>query len=384
MTGIPCFRRVVGRDHRVYTHAEIDPILEYFTQPELPYGALTKISSDTGIPVQTLFDWRMKRSDPATQNWFPLAAGHPGKRVFHERIEKNLFEHIQANLIESGLGASRDDVKILALNMYASLPVEDLRVDQFAASKTYVTDFMARYRLTLHSPHEEKRTAPIIEAIERYKSRYISMQNDYPPNRILNFDETCWRTKIRDRFLAGRGIETIRVRNAGCDKDSLTAFGCITMEGEKLPLWAIIKGKTDRCHVTLNTTQGTILRHSESGWNNESLMIEYLYWLHDQMNREPCLLIMDLHMSHTSKAVFAAAAELDIEILLIPAGCTGDLQPLDRRIFGELKSRASRLFRRAEIIEGGNRLTRQRKIDILEQSWWLIPPKNIRKAWLID
>jgi hypothetical protein len=63
-----------------------------------------------------------------------------------------------------------------------------------------------------------------------------------------------------------------------------------------------------------------------------------------------------------------AAAERDIGILLIPAGCTGDFQPLDRRVIGELKLRANRFFRKAEIIEGDNKLPRQCKVDTLEQA----------------
>jgi hypothetical protein len=39
-----------------YTHKEIDDVLNYLTQPELPLGAIPQISRDTGIPCQTLRD----------------------------------------------------------------------------------------------------------------------------------------------------------------------------------------------------------------------------------------------------------------------------------------------------------------------------------------
>jgi hypothetical protein len=50
------FQRAIKRPHRAYTHKEIDDVLNYLTQPELPRGAIPQISRDTEIPCQTLRD----------------------------------------------------------------------------------------------------------------------------------------------------------------------------------------------------------------------------------------------------------------------------------------------------------------------------------------
>ena len=58
---VPNFARIVKRDHRIYKEEEISQIMDYLSTPELPFGAITKISRDTGIPKQTLSDWRQQR-----------------------------------------------------------------------------------------------------------------------------------------------------------------------------------------------------------------------------------------------------------------------------------------------------------------------------------
>jgi hypothetical protein len=53
---ISTFQRVIKRPHRGYAHKEIDSVLNYLTQRELPRGAIPRMSRDTGIPCQTLRD----------------------------------------------------------------------------------------------------------------------------------------------------------------------------------------------------------------------------------------------------------------------------------------------------------------------------------------
>jgi hypothetical protein len=52
-----------------------------------------------------------------------------------------------------------------------------------------------------------------------------------------------------------------------------------------------------------------------------------------------------MHVSHRTNNVKQLAQFLDIELHYISGGATDKLQPLDRTIFGALKSRARRLFR---------------------------------------
>jgi hypothetical protein len=88
MISVPRFKKIVKRPHRIYCHEDIDDILIYLSNPLLPLGALAQISRDTGIPIQTLSDWRKHRTSPNESCWFPLESDHPNKRALRDIGEK--------------------------------------------------------------------------------------------------------------------------------------------------------------------------------------------------------------------------------------------------------------------------------------------------------
>jgi hypothetical protein len=84
-TETPTFKRLSKRQDHIYTHEEIDDVLDYLSVPVLKRGAIAKIARDTGIPDQTIRDWHCQRV--ADKIWFPLANGHPRARVLNPEIE---------------------------------------------------------------------------------------------------------------------------------------------------------------------------------------------------------------------------------------------------------------------------------------------------------
>jgi hypothetical protein len=157
MDPIPRFPRIVKRAHRVCNPHDIHLILNYLSQPLFPIGSLTQISLDTGIPEQTLSDWRQKRLNPATANWVPLAEGHPKKRSLSSHVEDALDGMFRENFIRLGVGATRKHMAELAKNAYASLSPEKMHTDRFCASARFVDQFLARHELGLRKPDPESR-----------------------------------------------------------------------------------------------------------------------------------------------------------------------------------------------------------------------------------
>jgi hypothetical protein len=79
------------------------------------------------------------------------------------------------------------------------------------------------------------------------------------------------------------------------------------------------------------------MKHAESGWATENLIVEYMEWLHWEIaGGRPCVLIFDVYPTHRPEVMVNTAAEL-----FVRTGGTSEYQPLDYRIFGELKSRAT-------------------------------------------
>jgi hypothetical protein len=109
------------------------------------------------------------------------------------------------------------------------------------------------------------------------------------PTDILNMDETSWKL-VGHHFMtvAERGTEGVSCLFEGDSKACRTAIATINAAGEKLPLWAIAKGKTDRCEANLRKScskaieQGRLLlTHQQSGWITQQIAIRSLHWLAD-------------------------------------------------------------------------------------------------------
>jgi hypothetical protein len=170
------FKRIVKRPHRHNRRTEIQPILEYLSQPILPYGSIARISKDTGIPTQTLSAWSHHRRDPTVKG----------------------------------------------------------------------------------------------------------------------------------------------------EKESYTGDSCISAAGRKLPFWITAKEKTDLCHAKFKAPDDVIVRHTESGWTNQQIMLEDLPWLSQEAQGEPILLVLDAYPAHRTTKIQQRARELQIELLSVPAGATSE------------------------------------------------------------
>jgi hypothetical protein len=77
------------------------------------------------------------------------------------------------------------------------------------------------------------------------------------------------------------------------------------------------------------------------------------------------VVILDTYSAHRTDAVKSTAAQLGIRLEFIPPGCTDLLEPLDRRIFGVLKSDGRQHWREHSTQTGGRKTTRKEMADSL-------------------
>ena len=94
-------------------------------------------------------------------------------------------------------------------------------------------------------------------------------------------------------------------------------------------------------------------------------------------------MIWDVYSSHRSEKVIAKAADLNIELIYIPAGMTSLEEPLDVRIFGELKMKARAAFERFKVNKRSRDIEYHDSILILRDCWASISTENIEKAWAV-
>ena len=376
------FGSIKKNPHQIYDKAKIAHVLDALSTKILPRGTISRIHEETWIPKSTLSDWHRIRTQPGNENWFPNCDGHPNRRMFNQETERQISEEI-AQQAGTGLGPTTLALRLMLLDKYAECP--NPKYERFCASTTFVSDFMKRNKLSYRKPHGEKRTIISSDHVNTFKHNLEKAYQDYPKERIFNMDETCWKISPTPlKVISKTGVPTVKINASQNQKLSLTAIATVDANGKKLPLWLLVKGKTIRCEKKLGQpNENLIFGHTPNGWANEKILISYLEWIHEKCQKEKCLLIWDVYAAHRSQVIKDKAKELNIELLYVPAGGTSIYQPLDVRIFGELKSRARQKFEHLAFMKKNREITYDESIKILLESWESIPEENIEKSWEI-
>jgi hypothetical protein len=269
---------------------------------------------------------------------------------------------------------------------------EDARVRprrKFVAGRHWRRNFMRRWRLSLRKPHAKRRPKTDPEAVDRFQRRMTRLLSRTRPERVINMDETSWK-QINNGFvtIAEKGAETVECFFSGDPKTCLTAVAAVDAAGGKLPLWILCRGKTTRCETRYRTHDGIdravnqgklVVSHQVNGWCNATIAAEYLRWLRSRYGRLKIVLLWDIWGAHRSKETKELARQLNIQLEFIPAGQTGECQPLDRRLFGNLKSRARSRF--DQMCSRREDPTMQDSVAMLVDAWNSIGQDEVLDAW---
>ena len=129
---------------------------------------------------------------------------------------------------------------------------------------------------------------------------------------------------------------------SSAERGTVTAICCCSATGRFIPPPGLIFPRKRLMEGLLaGAPPGTKAFCSESGWINTEI---FNHWLHFFVERvrptahSPVLLIVDDHVSHKSIEALDYASENNVVILSVPPHTTHKLQPLDRCVFGPLKS----------------------------------------------
>jgi hypothetical protein len=127
------------------------------------------------------------------------------------------------------------------------------------------------------------------------------------------------------------GTDGVTLRMNAGEKDSVTVPASIKIDGEKLLLFAIAKGKTTKADQSQPGTNGaTIKDHSPSRWTTVETFRPYLDSLSGLSDgrippRRQIHLILDCCSVHRSREITQYARRLGIKLWFIPAGLTDEL-----------------------------------------------------------
>jgi hypothetical protein len=208
---------------------------------------------------------------------------------------------------------------------------------------------------------------------------------DYELDRIVNCDETNW-TLWPNSILtwAKKGQRSVQIRISGDPKANFTVTAAVTASGTKLPLHILANGKTDVVQQSqLGDTHDCWVDHSETGWQNTDTFCTYLLNLREFMGPGPIALVLDCYAAHRNDTVKVFARNLGIDLYFIPPGMTDEFQPLDRSVFGVVKSHAKRLFRGRYHDDPYAKRDKKIAVQDLIWSWHRLDPEIVRDGWSI-
>jgi hypothetical protein len=127
--------------------------------------------------------------------------------------------------------------------------------------------------------------------------------------------------------------------------------------------------------------------HTQSGWANEEVCNAYLEWLRRLFPKNIIGLLWDCFSAHKRDSVKAKAGTLGIELKYVPAGQTGEWQPLDHRIFGVLKSKGKSAWAEEQVKAIGISPEEKEELNMiwairsLVRCWDGISTETIKGAW---
>jgi hypothetical protein len=174
----------------------------------------------------------------------------------------------------------------------------------------------------------------------------------------------------------------------GTSKECFTAFAAITASRDRLPLFMVAKGTANCCHKQLKVLGETGIFHSESGWCNKYVMSEFLIHIREHLikhmelkEKQPFVLVIDIFRSHFEDGIRDPAPTMEINMIFIPAGQTGELQSRDATVFGELKSKGASIWTKQYLQDPKQKFTKESSSIILQECWEQIDQNSFKRAW---
>ena len=193
------------------------------------------------------------------------------------------------------------------------------------------------------------------DELEKEKEAFLSQVldavglNDIPQELIFNWDQTGINLVPTALWtLDKKGKKQIKIAGYQ-DKRQITAVMCGSLVGELLPFQLVYAGKTSKCHPSYEFPMDWQIVHTHNHWSNEETMLMYIAEIIvpfvnrkredlDLNNDHPALAIFDHFKGQLTDGVRKALQEHNIHSVLIPAGYTGELQPMDISVNKVVKS----------------------------------------------
>ena len=164
------------------------------------------------------------------------------------------------------------------------------------------------------------------------------------PENVYNMDETGVMLSMLGSIKVLVGKDDLRnFRGAGVKRTMVTAIECVSADGRSLLPLIIWPASTHRSNWTTYPTPGWHYAHSDNGYNDSKISLEWLIRVFDpqtkdRANGEPRVLICDGFGTHETLEILEFCFENNITLCRLPSHTSHKLQPCDVGPFAPLKA----------------------------------------------
>lgn len=339
----------------------------------------------TGLARTTLLSWRDHvQWDPRWRPWKKNT--NKNKMILTVQEELSITDELFKDMLDPGYFCPQSILKARCLKAFNDRNQDPDK--NFTASYGFLRNFRRRAALSLRRPTLARRPDPDDNEIAQFEDDLMNAFEKYDNYHILNADETSVRLcPIRGYTLCKRGAKKTPNYIPCETKKCFTATCTVTASGKKLPIWFLAKGTDPSCvnvfgeDVTKGDHQTSF---SPSGWMNKEIMKEYIGWLSDEYNGDPLCLVLDRYGAHYEAEVTKFAKDNNIEIILVPSGLTSAFQPLDRSVYGVVKSHYSALCLRIYTNNQQHIFSQKEAATMFIRSYRQVQKETILDGWNFD
>lgn len=291
---------------------------------------------------------KFKQQDSNNNFEYTNNCGH--RKVFTDEEENDLVNYL---LLASRIyfGITKEGLSTLAFE-YASQNGKKFPESwqkNAKAGKQWVQDFLTRHRekLSLRKPQATSIgramcfNRPIVEAFYNNLQKLFNKYK-FSPDRIFNLDETGLSTVHNPpKVIAGKGEKQVGAITSAERGTLITLISSISAIGSSIPPLLIFPRVNFKEFMLHGAPPGSTGAANTSGWTNAHIFLTYLehFKKHVRPSKEqPVLIILDNHDSHLSLEAIEFSRKNGIVIFTLPPHTSHKLQPLDKGVFGPLKT----------------------------------------------
>lgn len=204
------------------------------------------------------------------------------------------------------------------------------------------------------------------------------------PGKIFNLDEIGFNMGGNKSNVIGLVQRDSNASHIYCGKQRLTVMFCGNASGQMLPPYLVYpEPKPEEYNPLHGSLEGSQIAYTSDGWFDKTTFAQFLdHFDMNVGNERPVVLLVDSVSSHVDHEVFSKAQSRGIELYRIVPNATHLMQPLDKGVFGPLKTKWNMTARKYTQENPGNYIGKENFAEKLKEAFWqCFNPLTIRNAF---